>query len=222
MSAVSVVIPVRNGEAYLREAIDSVLAQAVPVELIVADDGSADATPAIATSYGNRVIYLPGERRGAAAARNRGVAAATGQWLAFLDADDVWMPRKLEHQLMLLKNSDAALAFGWMQSFHSPELSQAKRRALPAGKVLPGYSSGALLMGRVGFLSIGGFDERLASGDFIDWYARAQEAGCRPAMLGEVVLRRRLHGKNLGLTHGGQGRDYARVLKSALDRRRAG
>jgi glycosyltransferase involved in cell wall biosynthesis len=98
---VSVVVPVRNGERFLGEALDSVLAQDYePVELIVVDDGSTDGSGDIAGARGAHVIRQEGG--GLAAARNAGLAAAQGELVAFIDADDVWLPGKLVRQVEYL------------------------------------------------------------------------------------------------------------------------
>jgi len=96
----SVVIPTFNSGTLVVEAVASVLAQSiVPEEIIVVDDGSTDDTPARMAPFGNRVRYIRQENRGVSAARNRGIETATGDLIAFLDADDVWHPRKWELQL---------------------------------------------------------------------------------------------------------------------------
>src|SRR5215204_4549911 len=94
---ISVMIPVYNCEAYLGEAIDSVLAQSYrPIEIIVVDDGSDDATGEVAREYGDAVRYERQERGGNGAARNRAVALAAGDLFTFLDADDRLVPGALE------------------------------------------------------------------------------------------------------------------------------
>ena len=97
---VSVVIPCYNAADFLHETLQSVLAQShVPVEVLVIDDGSTDDSAQIADSYGPLVRVIGQENRGESVARNRGVAEAGGDWVAFVDADDVWEPDKLEAQL---------------------------------------------------------------------------------------------------------------------------
>ncbi|WP_178917291.1 glycosyltransferase family 2 protein [Natronomonas gomsonensis] len=98
---VSVIIPVYNRAGVLRRAIDSALAQTVEdIEVLVVDDGSTDDTAAVVGDYDDRVRYLPHDRnRGRSAARNTGIDAATGEYVAFLDSDDRWLPHKLERQL---------------------------------------------------------------------------------------------------------------------------
>jgi glycosyltransferase involved in cell wall biosynthesis len=98
-ATVSVIIPVFNGRPWIGQAIESVLAQTVPArEIIVVDDGSTDGSGEVARGYGERVRVIARANAGVAAARNRGMRAASGDLLAFLDADDVWLPSKLEHQ----------------------------------------------------------------------------------------------------------------------------
>lgn len=95
----SVIIPAHNAAATLGRAIDSVVTQTRPVfEIIVVDDGSVDATAEVAAAYGPAVTILQQKNSQAAAARNTGISAAKGDWIAFLDADDVWLPIKVEQQ----------------------------------------------------------------------------------------------------------------------------
>jgi glycosyltransferase involved in cell wall biosynthesis len=100
---ISVVIPVRNAGAYLAAALDSVLLQTRPAdEILVIDDGSDDETPAVIERYRASIRALGCPGLGASAARNLGLEKATGDWVAFLDADDTWLPEKLERQLECL------------------------------------------------------------------------------------------------------------------------
>lgn len=97
---ISVVTPAFNAALYLGQAIDSVLAQSISdIELIVVDDGSTDDTARIVASYGSRVRYICQANQGVAVARNRGLEACRGDLVAFLDADDTWMPDKIKRQL---------------------------------------------------------------------------------------------------------------------------
>lgn len=102
----SVIIPVHNGEAYLRQAVDSVLAQTYPAhEVIAIDDGSTDSAPEILRSFGDRLIVKRGPNAGVSAARNEGMRMATGDWLAFLDSDDLWFRDKLNKQAEQIRQS---------------------------------------------------------------------------------------------------------------------
>lgn len=111
---VSVVIPTYNRRAYVQEAIDSVLAQTYrDFEIIVVDDGSTDGTgEALAACYGDRITYLWQENQGESVARNRAIDLARGEFIAFLDSDDVWLPEKLARQVPVLKGSPGAVLVG--------------------------------------------------------------------------------------------------------------
>ncbi len=103
--SVSVIIPTYNRAHYLGEAIESVLNQDIQdcrIEIIVVDDGSTDNTEEVLRKYGNSVTYIYQNNRGAGPARNRGIKEATGEWVAFLDSDDRWLPGKLTLQFMVL------------------------------------------------------------------------------------------------------------------------
>jgi GT2 family glycosyltransferase len=104
----SVIIPVFNGEAFVARAVDSVLAQTYPYkEIIVVDDGSTDSTPDVIATYRDQVRYLRQSNLGVAAARNAGARAALGDWLAFLDADDWYLPDRLRlHADLISKRAD--------------------------------------------------------------------------------------------------------------------
>lgn len=107
----AVIVPVYNGARTLARALDSVLAQTHPAtEIIVIDDGSQDASADVAAAYGGRVQLLRQPNRGVSAARNAGAAAASAEWLSFLDADDWYYPERLERHARMIKR-DPALDF---------------------------------------------------------------------------------------------------------------
>ena len=111
---VSVIIPAYRAERTIRRAIDSVLAQTAPAaEVIVVDDGSPDGQAEVVAGYGDRVRLIRNANGGAAAARNAGIEAATGDFVAFLDADDYWEPTKLQRQLAVFdRNPELAMVAG--------------------------------------------------------------------------------------------------------------
>jgi glycosyltransferase involved in cell wall biosynthesis len=224
LPTVSVVIPVRDGERYLPEALASALHQVPPpAEVIVVDDGSRDGSRSVADSFGAAVRVIAQEPAGAGAARNRGVAAATGEVIGFLDADDCWCPDALAARLAPFERRPAPdMVWGWVHQFHSPDLDPvaASRLRVPE-EAQPGHLVGGMLVTREAFDRVGPFRSDLAVGEFVDWMARAREQGLREVMVDAVVLWRRLHASNLGLRHQADRRDMARVVKSALDRRRA-
>jgi len=220
---VSVIIPVFNGELYLAEALESVLAQTHrPFEIIVVDDGSTDGTAAVAQRFGAAVRYDPRPNGGAAAARNRGIELAAGDFLAFLDADDVWVDDKLANQMQAFADDPALeIVFGEVQQFLSPELPEDTRRQIkiPVERSA-GKHVGAMLIRAEAFRKVGPFRSDWKVGEFIDWYARAEEHGLETRTLPSVVMRRRLHKASQGTYQRQHRADYVRVLKAALDRRR--
>jgi glycosyltransferase involved in cell wall biosynthesis len=103
MPAVSVVIPTYNAARYLTEAVVSVLSQSFrDIEVIVVDDGSTDDTAAVVSRFGPPVRYMRQQNRGVAEARNRGIEQSRGRYVAFLDADDTWLPNKIDRQITSL------------------------------------------------------------------------------------------------------------------------
>jgi glycosyltransferase involved in cell wall biosynthesis len=221
---VSVMIGVYNAAPYLGEAIDSVLAQGYePLELIVVDDGSDDGSADVAKAY-PEVRYFYQRNAGNGAARNRAVEAATGEYFAFLDADDRFTPGKLERQLAALE-ADLALdmVFGHVREFTSPELDDETRKAIrpPAPEPMPWTAPNLMLIRRASFERVGPFSTSIRVGVTVDWFARASEADLRYEILPEVVLERRLHTQNNGLRERDARAQYLLVLKAAMERRRA-
>jgi glycosyltransferase involved in cell wall biosynthesis len=221
---VSVIIPVYNGDRYLGEAIESALAQTYrPIEIIIVDDGSTDNSAQVAKRFSPSVQYVHQPNSGLGAARNCGAGLAKGDYLAFLDADDIWMEDKLTLQMAVFQsNPEADFVFGHVQQFISLELDENQRNKIycPAEK-MPGFSASAMLIKRESFLRVGAFETNWQIGEFINWYIRAKEKGLTSFMLPEVVLKRRLHADNMGIRGRDSRNDYVRILKASLDRRRA-
>jgi len=116
---VSAVIPVHNCERYIEDAIKSVLAQTYPVhEIVVVDDGSTDGTRQVLEPYMGKIRYFHQPQRGVAAARNTGITNASGEFIAFLDADDLWLPEKLQLQMdYLQRHPECGLVYSDMKTF---------------------------------------------------------------------------------------------------------
>jgi teichuronic acid biosynthesis glycosyltransferase TuaG len=126
---VSVIMPVYNGEKYIRQAVESVFCQEVPLELLVIDDGSSDGTNEVLSAYMDRedFLYFKNEKNlGVGASRNLGVQKARGRFVAFLDADDWWEPGKLAAQLAVMEKTGCVLCSTGREMMHPDGSSSGK------------------------------------------------------------------------------------------------
>jgi glycosyltransferase involved in cell wall biosynthesis len=217
-----VVIPAFNAERFLGETIESIQAQDYePVEIVVVDDGSTDGTARVARSYGVRLVRQP--NGGQAAARNAGIAAAAGELVAFLDADDLWEPGKLRRQVSHL-TTHAGLGY---------VMSMMQRTLMPGAPwppgtprdwfstPQPGTLSSAGLVRRSVLEQVGPFDSGYRHGCDTDWVVRATDTGVRWHMLPEVEVRYRIHGANDSYDNVGMKQEMFKTLRSSLERKRA-
>jgi glycosyltransferase involved in cell wall biosynthesis len=206
--AVTVIIPTYNYARFVNQAVDSALEQTLaPVEVIVVDDGSTDNTIDVLAGYGSRIRVLRQQNRGVAAARNAGAAIAQGNLLAFLDADDVWLPRKLEHQTeRFLVEPEVGLVHCAEERFDSHGAVVERRldglegwlaptMLLFRPRVILGGGSGVMIEREV-FREVGGFDERLTTSADWDLYYRVAYRR-KVGFVSEVLLRYRLHSSNM-------------------------
>jgi glycosyltransferase involved in cell wall biosynthesis len=135
----SVAIPAHNSEHCLRETLESVLAQTYAAhEIIVVDDGSSDSTAEIVQSFGNKVRYIRQEKSGASAARNNAIDHATGDWIAFLDHDDLFHPEKLEKQRAVVEADPKLVVVYSTFTYLYPDGSTKESPAYPAQDLWPG------------------------------------------------------------------------------------
>jgi glycosyltransferase involved in cell wall biosynthesis len=219
---VSVILPAYNRARYLRAALESVLAQDYrPLEVVVVDDGSTDGTAQVASAH-PQVRCLRQPNRGVAAARNAGLTASRGAFVAFLDSDDLWVPEKLRLQVgFLLAHADVGYCLARMRTFLEPGC------VLPPGvrpAVLARPSIGAvpstMIARREVFERVGGFDPHRRVGEDVDWFFRARECAIPFAILPDVLVRRRLHDANLVAQAAGEASSVVEIVKASLDRRR--
>lgn len=213
---VSVVIPAYNGDRYLGAAINSVLSQIYQdYEIIVVDDGSTDNTAQVAKQYGKAVRYLSQTNQGVAASRNLGLAAAMGDYIAFLDQDDLFLPHKLSSQAALLDEKDdlGMVNSGW-QIYREDSLGdrQAERQAEPEAAVKPWQQIpqltatnliiwkpvflGAMLFRRNWLERARGFNTTLEQTPDVDLVMRLAKIGCPAAWVEQVTVKYRQHETN--------------------------
>lgn len=205
---VCVVIPAYNAERFLGDCLRSVLSQSSKV--LVVDNGSRDATRSVAESFGVEVLAQPDP--GVARTLNVGCQKVQCQWIAFCDADDLWLPAKLRLQVAQIDQDPSLdMVFGGVEQFG----------ASTAVPISFAPHRGTMLLRRSAYEKVGAFDTGLRVGEFMDWYSRAQLAGLRQTTLPEVVYRRRIHDDNMGLRERDVPQEYLRMLKAHLDRKRA-
>ena len=219
---VSVVIPVFNGERFLREAIQSVLAQQYsPIEIIVVDDGSTDNTATVARSLPETVRYLHQTNQGPAAARNRGIEQAQGSLIAFADADDLWPPAKLEQQLpYLIKDPKIDIVLGRIQQVLLSETVDGPTRAQQFAEPAFSVNLGSAVIRKSVFERVGLFDETMRYSEDVDWFMRAREGGAAIGTIDAVTLFYRQHEQNMTRGKSTSELNVLKALKKSLDRRR--
>ena len=218
---VSVVIPAFNAEAFVAEAIESVLAQTYgPVEAIVVDDGSTDGTAAVAGRYPLELVRQ--ENGGQAAARNAGVAVAKGTFVSFLDADDLWLPGKLSAEVEhLVTHPELDYVLVRMQRTLMPGAPWPP--GTPARffeESQPGTLPSAGLVRRGVLERIGPFDTSFRHGSDTEWQARATDAGVRWELLPDVLVQYRIHGANNSYDNLGMKQEMFELLRASVARKR--
>ena len=226
---ISIIMPVYNGENFIQEAIDSVLAQTVnDFELIVVDDGSTDATLAILETYGDRLTVLRQQNSGHAAARNAAASISRGQWIAMIDADDLWHPEKLAQQLALADNAEVI----YTAALNFEDSSRVDNTTFADGNchngdvfdqlVLDNFiTHSSILMKRDAFLNSGGYDESLKTTCDWDLWLRMSASGCRFQGTPEPLTHYRWRATSNSRNHDRTCCDRLNVLKTALSSQRA-
>src|SRR5215510_13638387 len=205
MPLVSVVIPIYNGERFLRESLESVLAQTFQdYEIVCVDDGSMDGSCALLKQYGARVRVIQLANAGQSAARNVGVRQASGGFVAFLDQDDRWYPSKLAQQVTVLSaepdvvmvhcNYDRIDGDGRVLVAGAALVERASALASPLGRLIGEalVFPSAMMVRRDVFQGVGGFDPELRGFEDFDLIARLKQQG-RLVLLRESGMAYRLH-----------------------------
>jgi glycosyltransferase involved in cell wall biosynthesis len=219
-SLVSVVMLAFDEEAFIAEALESVLAQTyAPVEVIVVDDGSTDRTAEIAEGYGVRVLRRA--HTGMSAARNAGVSAARGEYWTLFDADDVMPPKRLELQVAELeRRPELGMVFGLTEAFVTPGEPRPPHWN-PAWDDGPFTGcAGTMLARRALFALVGPYDEALQRSRDLDWIVRAKDLGVAAANIDALTLRYRIHPGNASADRPAVSSAMLGVLRESLARRR--
>ncbi|MFT4847769.1 MAG: glycosyltransferase involved in cell wall biosynthesis [Sediminicola sp.] len=217
---ISVLIPAFNARAFIRESIESILNQTVlPGEIIVINDGSTDGTSDFLKSLNiDNLKVLDQTKQGVAAALNLGITNSRGEILAFLDADDIWLPNKLEDQLEVINEVD--MAFTLIENFIDLSIDIDLSQKLDVNlNPFIGIHKSTLLIKKKAFLKVGLF-ERERKVELLEWYARAKDAGLRESIVKKVLVKRRIHGSNQSILDKSLRNEFPKILKAILDRRR--
>jgi len=197
---IGVVVVARNRADTLHRAMASVLRELgnLPTaDVVVIDGASTDDTMRIAAEL-PRVRAVPQQGLGLAAARNQGIAAVDGDFIAFLDADDWWADGSIALRLAALASRPQAIGVvGHLVAEALPGQSIAARHRDRLGRPVPGFTPGALLAHRRAFELVGPFDEQLTVGSDSDWFVRARSSGHTVALVTDVVLHKGIRNDNL-------------------------
>lgn len=214
---ISVIIPVFNGEKFIRKAIKSVIDQNYdPLEIIVVDDGSTDGTAEIAKNTHPEILYAYQENAGVAAARNQGLKMATGDYVAFIDADDLWPENKIhDHFEHLHEYPENLISLGSILQFGNDNTQKPERNESVFTLHL-----GAAVIKKSVFDEIGIMDESMKFAEDIDWFLRAIEIKIPIIPLDKVVYLYRIHQNNMTRNLQEANRFMIKAIKTSLDRRR--
>jgi glycosyltransferase involved in cell wall biosynthesis len=224
-ASVSCVIPVFNGERFLPEAIESVLAQGRSgMEIIIVDDGSTDGTRDAAARFEKRVIYVLQDNAGPPNARNHGIRRASGDFVAFLDSDDLWYPQKTAIQLQrFAARPELVICTAHMQNFWSAEVEHevATLKDDRLTEIQPNLGS-SFIARRSVFQTIGLLDTAFKHRDIQELILRASDSGLAIECLPDVLVKRRIHDANISRHRSDAGDlELVAIARARIARRRA-
>lgn len=226
MPRVSIIIPTHNRQAFVLEAVESIFAQTYEdYELIVVDDGSADGTGEAFKQYGDRLRYLYQKNQGVSAARNNGLALAQGEFIAFLDSDDLWLPKKLAIQVAYMdQHPRAQICYTdeiWIR--RGKRVNPKKRHAKYSGKIYPYclplciISPSSALVRRALFEQIGTFDPGLPVCEDYDLWLRVAARFPVFFIPQRLIVKRGGHPDQLSRQHWGNDRYRVMALAKILE-----
>ncbi len=221
---VSVVVAARNGERFVAQALDSILAQGWrPIEILVVDGHSTDRTVEIARSY-PLVRVVSQHNRGIGDAYNLGIAVAQGDFIAFLSHDDLWTADKLNSQMCrLLEHPEYEYVVGRVKFFLETGCVPPpgfRQELLEGDRVA--YIMETLLARKTLFQKVGGFNPHFSSGEDVDWFSRAKDEKVPHAVVDRVLVHKRVHNTNLSLNDSATNEILLRVLRQSIARKRSG
>ena len=213
---ISVIIPVKNGSNYIKEALEGIMKQQMNVEIIVVDDCSTDNTVKIAQSYGCKIVKHE-TQKGQVAGKNSGLKIATGKYILFHDHDDIMQEGALK-RLYDEFEPDTMAVEAKVQDWYSPDLPE-EEKTKTSIKQEPywGLFTGAILIRKEVFDKIGYFNDSVQSGEIIEWQSKMVTNGYKIKKIDLVSTMRRIHSTNFGKTNQKtEFKNYAAILRAKL------
>lgn len=213
---ISVIIPVKNGSNYIKEALEGIKKQQMNVEIIVVDDCSDDNTVEIAKSYGCKIVKHDSPK-GQVAGKNSGLKIACGKYILFHDHDDIMEDGALK-KLYNEFEPDTMAVEAKVQDWYSPELSEEEKVKTPI-KSEPywGLFTGAILIKKEIFDKIGFFNESVHTGEIIEWQSKMDSNNLTIKKIDFISTKRRIHSSNFGRTNQKtELKNYAAILREKL------
>ncbi|MFC1771196.1 glycosyltransferase family 2 protein [Candidatus Margulisiibacteriota bacterium] len=219
---VSVIIPVYNGKDCIQRAIKSVLAQTYKhFEIIVIDDGSIDNTSDQVKIF-PEVKLIQQKNLGASKARNVGIELAQGKYIAFLDADDEWLPYKLDIQTIYLDDHpDIGFILAYQKILLEKNINKPgwlKNEHLDKPQI--GYLPGTMIVRKEIFRKVGLFNTNFSCSDDSEWFFRAKDAGILMKILPQVLLKRYIHKNNMGYKVEANHKALLEIVRKSIQRKK--
>lgn len=217
----SVIMPAYNNAKTIRDAMLSALEQLSDVdELIVIDDASSDTSLSIAKDIPDRRINVLSRTKngGIGAARNTGLAVASGDYISFLDADDLWPTGRHIAVLKAIDEDAPDVITGMVENFYCPTLPSAEAAKYKLLPIQPAIMPGSVIIKRKHIMATGQFNEALSIGEFIDLYSRVSALDVTVKKLDIVLFKRRIHGHNTSILLKHKQTDFLNVVRQHLAR----
>lgn len=220
---ISIIIPVYNCEKYLSDAIECAISQTYnPIEVIIVDDGSTDNSAEIAKSFKENIEYIHQQNSGPASARNSGINMARGEFIAFLDADDLWPLNKLELQhSKFVENKNLSIVMGKIKYEELPGADRKNKINLDPDNTFKYVNLGAGLFKKSVFERVGYFDNDFIYWEDLDWFLRAYEKNESIELMDNVTMIYRIHSDNMSNCENKEIEYFLmKALRNSLKRRR--
>lgn len=215
---ISVIIPVKNGSNYIKEAIDNINKQGMNVEIIVVDDASDDNTYQIAQALGCKVIKHE-VSKGQVAGKNTGIKSADGKYILFHDHDDIMLEGALKRLYDEITSDNELYAVeAKVKDWFSPDLSEEEKQKTPIkNEAYWGLFTGAILIKKEVFDKIGDLNENVHTGEIIEWQSKMDIFGYKIKKIDFISTLRRVHSTNFGKTHQAtEFKNYAAILRAKI------